>query len=284
MGKPGAAYLLAHGWHSVSDWVVRSHTVYANLRETTHHIRKSDLYESLDPTEKGGVSYFIGMMAAKIVGTRLLDTPWLFHLSMLDSLGGEATLVDKSQPDLIGLNRRRDWLVVEAKGRTHGYSGGAMVAAKLQTGKLRQINGANPAARIAVQAFFAPRLSLAIEDPDDPTEDAIDVKFDVRTPVNRYYELARAATRDTGDIRKIRGREFLFRYVEDVGVSVGLERQTAESLDSADSLQDAPQTVDDLQPGRDEEQSVSVFADGIAISLDPRWSSDRMRRNPRARR
>src|SRR6266568_4288374 len=32
IGKPGVAFLLAHGWHSVSDLIVRAHMVYANLR------------------------------------------------------------------------------------------------------------------------------------------------------------------------------------------------------------------------------------------------------------
>ena len=39
MGKPGVAFLLSHGWHSVSDLIVRSHTVYANLREHSSYIR-----------------------------------------------------------------------------------------------------------------------------------------------------------------------------------------------------------------------------------------------------
>lgn len=103
MGKPGVAFLLAHGWHSVSDLVVRSHTVYANLCGGSKYIEKSGLYADLDPTEKSGVSYFMGMIAAKLMGIRLLDTPWLFHLSMIKVLGGSVVLKSQSQPDLIGL-------------------------------------------------------------------------------------------------------------------------------------------------------------------------------------
>src|SRR5687768_14692589 len=63
VGKPGLAYLLSHGMHSVSDMIVRSHTVYANLRQTYSYFEKSALYDGLDPTEKGATSYFLGMMA-----------------------------------------------------------------------------------------------------------------------------------------------------------------------------------------------------------------------------
>jgi hypothetical protein len=151
IGKPGVSYLLAHGWHSASDIIVRSHTVYANLRQVpSRHIEKSSLYVALDPTEKGATSYFIGMMAAKIVAARLLDTPWLFHLSMFHTLGGHTTLLGKSQPDLVGLNRTRGWVVVEAKGRTNGHSASAALAAKAQTRQLRQINGVSPILRVAV--------------------------------------------------------------------------------------------------------------------------------------
>lgn len=152
MGKPGVAFLLTHGWHSVSDLVVRSHTIYANLRESSHFLQRSSLYIGLDPTEKSGVSYFMGMVAAKVLGARLLDTPWLFHVSMIQALGGAVSLNGKSQPDLIGLRRNRDWVVAEAKGRTWGYSASAMATAKLQTRQLRSINGQFPALRVAVQA------------------------------------------------------------------------------------------------------------------------------------
>ena len=82
VGKPGVAYLLAHGWHSVSDIVVRAHTVYANLQQNLNEFEKSSLYEESDPSEKRATSYFVGMMMAKIVALRLLNTPRLFHLSM----------------------------------------------------------------------------------------------------------------------------------------------------------------------------------------------------------
>src|ERR1035437_2264534 len=156
VGKPGTAYLLAHGWHSISDVIVRSHTVYANLRQASGYCEKSSLYDDLDPTEKAATSYFMGMMAAKIICARLLQTPWLFHLSMFHALGGITMLDGKSQPDLIGLNQRGDWIIAEAKGRTNGYSAAAMNAAKAQTRKLRQINGTLPTLRVAVQAHFSP--------------------------------------------------------------------------------------------------------------------------------
>lgn len=120
VGKPGVAYLLAHGWHSVADLVVRSHMIYANLGQDRSYVEKSSLYAELDPTEKSGVSYFMGMVAAKVLGARFLRTPWPFHLSMIKALGGKVSLQGNSQPDLIGLRSDGRWIVAEAKGRTWG--------------------------------------------------------------------------------------------------------------------------------------------------------------------
>ena len=283
MGKPGATFLFGHGWHSASDLVVRAHTVFANLQQTSWYLTKSSLYNSLDPTEKGATSYFIGMMAAKIVGLRLLDTPWLFHLSMLVDLGGKPILVGKSQPDLIGINGRRDWIVAEAKGRTEGYSARTMISAKKQTKKLRRINGDFPALRIAVQSFFATSLTFALEDPEEFEKDAKDLTFDENDAFKKYYDFTRMIPRDKGAIRTALGRVFYFHALGDSGISVGIVREVAEISASTVSFRDVTKALGDLTPGRDEEKGISVFTDGIAVALDERWSSTQMQKDPRSR-
>ena len=284
MGKPGVSYLLAHGWHSASDIIVRSHTVYANLQQVaSRHIEKSSLYTALDPTEKGATSYFIGMMAAKIVAARLLDTPWLFHLSMFDTLGGHAVLLGKSQPDLIGLNRARGWVVVEAKGRTNGYSASAALAAKEQTRQLRQINGVPPVLRVAVQAYFSPQLEFAIDDPEEFADDAEDIKIDLKQAVTRYYSFIESATRDTPDTRLIGKREFSFYTLGDIGVSIGIDNTTATKIRTGTPERVVEEPPDTPSLKTTDASLTQVFPDGIAISLDDRWSMARMTRDPTTR-
>jgi hypothetical protein len=43
VGKPGAGYLFAHGWHSINDIIVRIRTIYASLRESGGQFRRSTL-------------------------------------------------------------------------------------------------------------------------------------------------------------------------------------------------------------------------------------------------
>lgn len=283
MGKPGIAFLLAHGWHSVSDLLVRSHTVYANLRQTSSSLERSSLYVGLDPTEKSGVSYFMGMIAAKILGARLFNTPWLFHLSMVSAVGGTVSVIGKSQPDLIGLRRNRDWVVVEAKGRTWSYSASAMSAAKSQTRQLRTVNGQFPSLRIAVQASFAPGLEWALEDPEEFDADAADLEFDVESALAMYYSASVAVTQ-TAQERVIDNREFMVRSLSDVGVTVGVENGIRERLASRTMMQaDQVRMLTQSSEPRADGDFV-VFPDGLAVSLDERWSEDRMTLDPGARR
>ncbi|WP_147483243.1 MULTISPECIES: hypothetical protein [pseudomallei group] len=272
VGKPGLPFLTNHGWHSVSDVIVRSHMVYANLRERAGGYEKSSYYEALDPTEKGFVSYFLGMMAAKIVAADVLDVPWLFHLSMLQSLGGRATLIGKSAPDLIGLNRRMKWAVVEAKGRTNRHNQEAARSAKLQTRQLRKINGDFPFVRVAVQAFFSPALEFSVDDPDDYDDDASDFDGDVNLALERYYAYTVRAIQTSAKDVPIGGEEFRFGVLDEIGVSVGLPVKVLRMLENRQY--DA--VLRHLSERRFDE-GLGVSADGIAISLDSRWTTEQMR-------
>lgn len=284
VGKPGLAYLLSHGMHSISDMIVRSHTVYANLRQTYMYFEKSALYEDLDPTEKGAASYFLGMMATKIVCSRLLDTPFVFHLSMLKTLGGTAVLHTKSQPDLIGLDRAGNWVVAEAKGRTNGYSPDAMSKAKLQTRQLRKINGTYPSLRVGIQAYFSPELNFAVSDPDEYEEDAEDIEFDLRAAIHDYYSYVLGSLQVARVPRRTLGREYLFRTIEETGVSIGVDTATLKRLEQDGDLKDSRAYELSQAVIGDDGQGTVAFPDGLAVSLDQRWSEDRMRQDPRARR
>jgi len=246
--------------------------VYANLRERGGGYHKSSYYEALDPTEKGFVSYFLGMVAAKIVAADVLDVPWLFHLSMLKSLGGGATLIGKSAPDLIGLNRRMEWAVVEAKGRTNRHSQDAAATAKLQTRQLRKINGNFPVVRVAVQAFFSPELEFTVDDPDDYDDDAPDFDGNIDLALERYYAYTVRAIQSGSKQVPIAGEEFRFGTLDEIGISVGLPAKVLTMLEN----RQFNAVVRHLSERRFDEGS-GVSADGIAILLDNRWATEQMR-------
>ena len=108
---------MAYGKFSLDEARFRHHLIYANLMEQSGCIHKSNLYESLDPTEKGAISYFIGMSVLKLVIEALLGIPWLVHFSKLKVMHN-IIINGKSTPDLLGLNNQGQWIICEAKGRT----------------------------------------------------------------------------------------------------------------------------------------------------------------------
>lgn len=283
VGKPGVAHLLSHGWHSISDVIVRSHTVYANLRQDLFGYHKSDLYHELDPTEKGASSYFMGMVAAKILCARLLHTPWLLHLSMFQAVGGVVSLNGRSQPDLVGIDRNGQWVVAEAKGRSGAFSADAMLNAKRQTRRLRRINGNYPHVRVAVQAYFTPELSFAISDPEEIEDEAYDLFLNENAAIRRYYSFPLEAIRNSVRRERFGGQEFQLETIDEVGVTLGLSTDMRQYLDSDESLKFAA-LRDRGNPKEDQTESPFSFSDGLFIELDERWSEDRMFDDPRMRR
>ena len=55
------------------------------LQQRGPHGRKlvrTDLFKQMDPTEKGAVSYFLGLLTCKMFASKLLDAPWALHLDV----------------------------------------------------------------------------------------------------------------------------------------------------------------------------------------------------------
>jgi hypothetical protein len=284
-GKPGASHLLAHRWHSLADIVVRSHTIYANLRQRGARIDRSTLYDALDPTEKGATSYFLGMAMAKLFASELLDTPWLFHVSQATSGGASIAFLpgSKSQPDLIGQNSGGDWIVVEAKGRTNGLDIKALNKAKVQTTMIRTINAAPPALRVALQAYFDDELLVRLDDPSEAGPEALDVELDLDSALARYYSFANAISVKNAASVRVQDRDFLTRIDEDSGVTIGLQASVVESIARGQlrKIRDDQERASTRMTSAD--GRTAIYPDGLLVQLDDRWSTSMMSLEPEAR-
>lgn len=284
-GKPGASHLLAHNWHSLADLVVRSHTIYANLKQSGHHIDRSTLYDSLDPTEKGATSYFLGMTMAKLFAEKLFNTPWLFHVSHASANGAAISFKrgSKSQPDLIGQNSSGDWIVIEAKGRTNYLDLTALSKAKKQTEMIRSVNGSQPILRVALQAYFDNRLSVRIDDPSESKPEALDIQLDMDAAMARYYAIANAMTAKNATTEKFGNHEYLTYFDEDSGITIGVEVPLSKSVSSGkfEQVRTSRNRLNLSNIALD--ANAAVYADGLFIKLDNRWSKDFMTLDPGAR-
>ena len=142
VGRAGMRDVLQFGTYSGFEIIYRTALLYANLTETPcEHLARSDAYDGLDPSEKGAVSYFLGLSASKLFAGRCLNVPWLLHLDVYRTQLSAVLKKGRSKPDLVGQDCSGNWIVIESKGRTNGFDDKALDKAKKQSRKVRTISG-----------------------------------------------------------------------------------------------------------------------------------------------
>lgn len=289
VGKLDLADVFGHHVFSFREHQMKYYLIYGNLMQCSGAICKTSLYNSLDATEKGFISYFIGMMCAKLVSTFLLRVPWLIHLEKYKMYYNNLGLVGKRYPDLIGLDRRGEWVVIEAKGRTNAFSQNAMNNAKQQTRALRHISGQFPSLRVATESYFdscqPSALSIQVCDPDDYDEQAEDVPIDIGQMMKIYYKPFSIPPDMPARPVEVRNRTFLVWDDEEFGVSIGIDKAILKSATLMDSPENysyiLTQEIDTVV--EIEEHNLRLYPDGIVVGCGEQWNEERMRLEPQMR-
>ncbi len=174
IGRPDTLHVFQHGPASFHEAIFRLSLVRMAVEQDWHgHLRRTDAFARLDPTEKGMVSYFLGMTLCKLFASRLLYTPWLLHLDVFRPFLNPAIL-GRSRPDLVGENNAGDWHAFESKGRSSQPSGDDKQKAKLQAQRLVTVNGIPCSLHIGSFAFFrSDVLEFYWRDPEPEPKDGI---------------------------------------------------------------------------------------------------------------
>ena len=153
VGRPGWYYLFKHGKTSIYEGIFRFSMVKMALKRSRLVLNRTNTVKNMDETEKGMVSYYLGMTFCKLFSSKLLGTPWLLHQDVwrtqLDiKLGG------RSRPDLIGSNRTGQWHVFECKGRGRRPNQNVKNKAKQQARGIVSINGISCSLYVAAITYF----------------------------------------------------------------------------------------------------------------------------------
>jgi hypothetical protein len=317
VGRRNWEDVLKFGTYSGLDILWRVAMVRANLREdpNTGRLHRSDVFDALDRSEKGAVSYFLGMCFAKLALEKLFRVRWLLHLDVYNaSLNGY--LAFNTRPDLVGLDARQQWTVVEAKGRSWGMPDDTMTTAKRQTRSLRRINDQFPALRVAVgSGFFSEGIKTRIWDPEDYDDDAPDVPIDPEVFLKAYYrpliEYAKLlqsqpyADAQTGRRRRsveLAGFDATLLIDDDIVASYEQnasiwQRTIVPRAATEDSilaeiavLRHASEESEDAASGRlvqimDRSRATGIneVIDGVTVKLGDSWDTEYMNRQPRDR-
>ena len=144
-----------------------------DFSSTSNLIHNSPAFRNFDPSEKGSVNFFLGMVILKLCADLVLDTPWLVHASLFKTKGGSLPLVaGKSCADLLGFsNSYGGWGVFEAKGRNSGVDTKLIEKAKDQATNIASVNGARPWIYVASTLYRIgsnKQLGFYWEDPNPP--------------------------------------------------------------------------------------------------------------------
>ncbi|RUV65111.1 MULTISPECIES: hypothetical protein [unclassified Mesorhizobium] len=176
IGRPSTYHVFQHGPTSFHEAIFRLSLIRMAVEQNWHrHLQRTDAFAALDPTEKGMVSYFLGMTLCKLFSSRILNTPSLLHLDVFRPQLNP-TILGRSRPDLVGENNAGKWYAFESKGRSSVPSSGDKAKAKLQAHRLVSIGGHPCTLHVGSFAFFqSDLLKFYWRDPDPDAKEPIEL-------------------------------------------------------------------------------------------------------------
>lgn len=279
VGRGHLRQVLKHGLYSYLEIIYRAAIVLANLKTNNliHDlIIKTPAYAGLDPSEKSAISYFISLMSAKLFAEKLLNVSWLIHV---DLYNGKVIYIFGEHPDLIGLNRSKEWVVIEAKGRSNDFDSRALDKAKQQATSLSKISGRKPILRIALESYFSKDvLEVVLQDPDENETDGsgrgIQIQLSRTDLIRDYYRpfIDLIDHADSGSMT-YRNRAYQSVDIPEIDAQVGIEEETLGTIrtNPARLFRTGESSTGTQYFNDSERENVFVGADGILVAVGPSW-------------
>lgn len=207
VGRPNVAHVFAHGSASLFEALFRLSLVCMAVeqRPSVSGLYRTDAFRTLDLTEKGVVSYFMGMTICKLFAHRLLDTPWLIHLDVFRDQLNPSIMRGRSRPDLVGKNLLGEWKAFECKGRSSVPSDVVRRKAKEQAQRVIEVNSTQCKLHIgAISYFRREKLEFCWRDPvPNHSEDLAPISVQLTEEAWRHYYAPTLAWVTSSDISAI---------------------------------------------------------------------------------
>ena len=297
VGRASWADVWRHGYSSGWEAIFRWSLVKMALEERPWfpYLHATDAFKNMDPSERGAINYFLGMIVCKLFAAKLLDTPWLLHLDVYHShLRPE--LRNGSRPDLVGPRQGPlgSWRAFECKGRQRLVQATKDKAKAQAHGLVSVTSGANRVACDlhvgAVTHFRRGELHFYWRDPEpESRRDSSDIDLTLPPGAWRYYYapavdlIQRAAI---GDVREepVDRRTHAARLeillssgehpvlVNEFDIQIGVHHAIAEYLANSDwdgAQRRAAELTDKLAG------IPNVRPDGLIVRAGPSWSRSR---------
>lgn len=290
VGRKNQFYLIRFGLKSWFEILYRAFIIYANLQQDNNKLIRSQAYINLDPSEKSAISYFLGLTSAKLFAAKLLNVYWLMHVETYKSNYQMQFWNGKSKPDLFGLNRRREWVIMEAKGRSNRFDSQTLQKAKEQVRRLRTISGQLPILRIALESHFNNSIfQVTWKDPDEYDENGLDLDIQFYDFMHNYYQsFLMLLDYYSNHVENIEIYEHKFDVINiieadlKIGLDTKLRRLFKDSTsDQFERIWEVVHSLSEHYMSSDEQ--LMVGGDGIMVSLGHSWNEEEMKLEPEKR-
>lgn len=167
-------------------------------------LKKSDRMSYLDSTEKGMISYYLGMFFTKLISSKRFGVDLLIHFSLMQHSYGEDFFLFEGmkRPDMIGLRLVDDaWSVWEAKGRTNNIQS-TFDYGYAQAREIAQINGRPPQMAAVCMTYYENNfLTARVRDPE-PEDGGLHLQWNRDLYYSAYYrQISQLFVGNNGDIR-----------------------------------------------------------------------------------
>jgi len=289
VGRKNWSHVIRFGEYSRFEILYRLSIIYANLRQVNNNLIRSQAYINLDPSEKSAISYFLGLTSAKLFAAKLLNVFWLMHVETYQNDYQMRFWNGKSKPDLFGPDRRGEWVVIEAKGRSNKFDSKSLQRAKEQARMLRTISGQFPILRIAMESHFNnSTFQVTWKDPAEFDENGVDLDIQPFDFMYKYYQpLIMLLDYYANYVKTIRiyERELDVLDIYEADLRVGLDKELIRLFKkprSRNQVEHMMQVIFNL-PEHMSDGQLMIGGDGVMVSLGRSWDEEKMKLEPEKR-
>lgn len=255
------------------------HSVFAALSEGGRgdQLEASCLFIELESTEKGGLSFRLGMAMTAVVAEELLDIYLLEHLNARNS--SVAPKGGQRRADLFGLDINDRCHVIEAKARAHGYGKDLVEYAKSQAENVNLVDTSKgllvPVTRSAAITDLSQKpIHVLFSDPESSLPRGSTYEFDLDAVLGWHYSVVPNLVEASGrsDPPRDLGMDTVGAFLPGTEIWLGVRselfrptrtpwRETIKTLEAVRS--------DDLDRHR---LPTSIGRDGHILQLSERFS------------
>lgn len=271
VGRPDVFHVFQHGSASIHEAIFRWSMVRMALQQRGPRGQKlvrTDLFKQMDPTEKGAVNYFLGLLTCKLFASKLLDAPWTLHLDVFRPLLNPRMIGGRSRPDMVAQSSSTaQWHAFECKGRASVPGNNEKQKAKAQAQRLVSVSGVPCALHVGAITFFRnDAVEFYWRDPEPGAARPISLpnpEFAWRT----YYEPIAALIRNRGGVAPPTLDTSASISIEELDLTVQIHSSIAPTILTSDWRA----TRERARESREELATSGFQADGLLVKAGPTW-------------